>query len=330
MPVIDDVIREGRDAALRGEVAATDALLADYRRAWTRIERELATIDRQISAAIARGDVDRAEAWLRRQRWWTEVQASIETELQRWQGTLEETIAEAQAGAVTTAARTSREMYRLTRVPWRGEVYRGAMERWAAARSQGSPLRPIFDRYGVGAGRTIEELLTEGLGTGQGSGTIIRTIRDELGPEAQSPHLATLVRTETHRAYRGAFHDTMQPLEDDGVVIGYVWLAALSPRTCHICLGLHGIFFETRPTGQHPNCRCVARPVVDPALLPGSGYTGPTGEQWLRDQPETVQRSVLGPARYEAFRAWTPLSDMRELRENDTWGPVWASKPLRS
>lgn len=330
MAVIDDVILQGKTDLLRGEVTATDALVEDYRRAWTRVERELATIDRQIRAAQARGDVDRAEAWLRRQRWWGEVQDSIAAEMGRFQGTLEATIAEAQAGAVTRAARTAREMYRLTAQPWRGETYAGAMERWAAARSPGSPLRPIFNRYGAGTGDRIEAMLTEGLGSGQGSGTIIRRIRAELGPVTQSPHLATLVRTETNRAYRGAFADTMQPLEDQGVVTGYIWLATLGPRTCHICLGLHGTFFETKPTGQHPNCRCVARPVVDPDLLPGSGYTGPTGEQWLRDQPDRVQRSVLGPGRYEAFRDGAPLSEMRELRQNDTWGPVWVSRPLSS
>lgn len=345
MAVIDDVIRQGQDAATRGEIAATDALVEDYRRSWTRIERELARIDRQIAAARneaqrlvragnaveARALQDRAESWLRRQQWWTEVQDSIGTELARWQGTLEATVADAQAGAVTSAARTSREIYRLTGQVWRGEVYAGAMQRWAAARSPGSPLRPIFDRYGTGAGTRIEQMITEGLGTGQGSGTIIRRIRDELGPVAQSPHLATLTRTEVHRAYRGAFQDTIEPLREQGVVTAYRWLAAKSPRTCIACLAMDGRVFDRYPMTQHVNCRCVVTPVVSREYLPGDRETPETGATWLARQPEAVQRQMFpSPDHYAAYREGKPLVDFVGIHHSDTWGDQVFIRPARS
>lgn len=141
----------------------------------------------------------------------------------------------------------------------------------------------------------------------------------------------TLARTESMRAYRGASSDTMGKLQERGIVSGYVWLAALGPRCCVACVARHGTFYRVPPNDHHPNCRCVLRPVANPELVPGGGWKGKTGPEWLADQPEKVQRQILlNDARYDAWKAGTPLSDMVSVRHSDIWGRTMGIRSLES
>lgn len=329
MATIDQIVAANQKLLDAREYDMTRRAIKGYEAAWARMEREIRKLERHIADVVAAGGaVD--PSWLHRQQWFREVQEGLERELAAWRtGSLIPTVTAAQRSAVSAAGTFSQQMHRLVRSPWRGDVYAKAMEQWTSAVAPNSPVGKLVRSYGYDAGKAIERAISEGIGTGQGSKTIIRNLRRELGPDAMTPRLATLVRTETNRAYRGAFAQTMKPLEDDGIVTGYIWLADLSnPRTCFVCIGKHGQRFKAPPGGQHPNCRCRSRPVVDPELVPGGGYKGPKGNDWLKQQPEDVQRRILGPTRLEHFKQGTTLAQMTEVKQHPDWGKTFAPKPL--
>ncbi len=104
---------------------------------------------------------------------------------------------------------------------------------------------------------------------------------------------ATSVLTEvTTSLYREAGIDTWR------------WDATLDSRTCLLCAELDGQLIgvgvrQDRPP-RHLRCRCVLIPVLPDQ--PESGFTSPGRyEQWLEQQPEEIQREVLGPTRFRLF-----------------------------
>jgi len=81
-------------------------------------------------------------------------------------------------------------------------------------------------------------------------------------------------------------------------VRGYRRLAAKSQRTCAACLALDGKFYGINEVmEEHPNGRCQLVPVTD-AYAP----TWTSGREWFEAQPEEVQRHILGPGRWKAWR----------------------------
>lgn len=330
MSVIDDSIRDSLRALSDNERRAVGSLLETYDIALRRIERDLITIERQIQEAIRRG-VDVDDRWLHRQRWWREVEASIEAEMARWSGGAQQSIASLQSGGVSVALDASSAIARAVGTsPFQGRVYAGAFERWVSVLQPGSPLNGVLNSYGGEITAAARRRMTEGLGTGKAPRTIVREIMRDVAGEANEARLMTMARTESMRAYRGASADTMGVLQQRGVVSGYVWLAALSPRTCLACLERHGTFYEQYPDGFHPNCRCVARAVANPAIVPDGGWQGETGEQWLRRQPLKAQRQVmLTPGRLKMFQGGEPLSTFVMTRPSETWGPTIGIRPMR-
>ncbi|MCK5746089.1 MAG: minor capsid protein [Oricola sp.] len=113
--------------------------------------------------------------------------------------------------------------------------------------------------------------------------------------------------------------------ENSDVILKEQWVATLDHRTCPICGALDGKTYELGKGPRapiHHNCRCVRIPITRAAkALREKGLIGPraakdaeskgmTGKvpsdmtfpQWLKRQPESVQKEVLGASRYEMFK----------------------------
>lgn len=178
----------------------------------------------------------------------------------------------------------------------------------------------------------IERALTAAIATGQGPRFLERRIRELLG--ATFHRAQTIARTEVIRAYREASWALLK--HNEGVVKGWRWVAALSPRTCPACLAMHGeIFPVDRRLHDHPNGRCAVQPVtVDWSELglakePGPGVEVPSRDAWFWRQPREQRVKLLGPLRYEAFRSgYLSWRDMAGVRDSP-WGPQVYLRPVR-
>lgn len=320
--LIERIIRQARARMIRREAIVTRALLTSYERSWRRIDAEVRLLEAQYRQALRAG-IDVTPEWITRQAYWRGLQSSIEAEFVRFEGNASRVLGAGQAEAVTAARADAIALLEGLGLPGIGGELRPArMERWVSALQPRSPLRGVIRRYGAAVQTAIQDEITEGLGMGRGSSSVIRSIRDRIGPEAMTPRINTLVRTEMHRTYRGAQREQYDALKDEGIIVGYRWQASLSSRTCGACLAMHGRVFDEYPSGHHPNCRCTVRPVVDPALLPGGSAPAASGEEWLRQQDERTQLLALGSrGRLEAFREGMSLEEMVTIRPNETWGP---------
>lgn len=132
-----------------------------------------------------------------------------------------------------------------------------------------------------------------------------------------------IARTEMIDAHREAARQAQDANRD--VLQGWRWTAALSDRTCPACLSKHGQVFDLDEPGPlgHQSCRCARTPVTrswqDLGFdLPEPTGSAPTGPEWLAKQPEAVQRKILGPKRYEAWKAGQYPPEQWAVRRSTT------------
>ena len=84
---------------------------------------------------------------------------------------------------------------------------------------------------------------------------------------------------------------------------------------------------------EHPNGRCALVPAVldyeDLGLdLPPTPQPA-TARDWLRSQPESVQRKMLGTRRFDAIQSGQiDLEDLATVRSSRVWGDAAVVRPL--
>jgi hypothetical protein len=132
-----------------------------------------------------------------------------------------------------------------------------------------------------------------------------------------------IARTEELRTYREAGRRQYQ---ESGVVVAHKRVAAHGPRTCAACMAVDGERLGLdEPMYDHPQGRCTSVPVVDG--MPEVEWLA--GEDWLKTQSESVQRSVMGPL----YEPWSEgvfgLSDVVQHRNDAVWGRSLTPKSAR-
>jgi SPP1 gp7 family putative phage head morphogenesis protein len=126
----------------------------------------------------------------------------------------------------------------------------------------------------------------------------------------------TIARTANMDAYRSSQAAFFKANKD--IVSGWQWMASLSFGTCPACLAMNGKFFrDDEKMETHWSCRCIPIPIL-------KGFESEpmqSGEDWLKSQPEDIQRKVLGPGKYDLWRQGKiSLQDMVAHSHHDSKG----------
>jgi hypothetical protein len=144
----------------------------------------------------------------------------------------------------------------------------------------------------------------------------------------------TIARTETLDASRAGGH--IGRLQNADVLDGWEWHCEFGARTCPACIAKDGTIHPLDEPGpnDHPNGRCAAIPRAkswaDLGIdLPEPAPLRQTGQQWFDAQPASTQRQILGPSRYDAWKAGDyPPERWAVMQDNTGWRPsLQVSKP---
>jgi len=181
-----------------------------------------------------------------------------------------------------------------------------AIEQAMAFLGDGSPLQARWAaQMGEEVAKEVAEAMIQGVALGWNPKRIARAVRKQFGQGLNWALRNT--RTVQIWAYREATR--MSYLANAHIVRSWTWVSALDNRTCLACIAEHGTIHPlSEPLNDHYNGRCVAVPNtvtyrdlgldvdVEPLTVGG-------GEDWFRAQPELVQRKMMGPSKWAAWRA---------------------------
>jgi SPP1 gp7 family putative phage head morphogenesis protein len=106
--------------------------------------------------------------------------------------------------------------------------------------------------------------LAEGIATGQSPKQVARQMRKVVDISAK--RAMTIARTETVRAHHAGNIAEMKRMGIEEIEVRAEWKTAGDDRVCASCAGLEGRVFKVEQIEGliplHPNCRCVAIPLV--------------------------------------------------------------------
>lgn len=197
--LIDQLIIEAQADLAARETAIVQRLIAQYTVALKRIQRELRAIDGQIVALQRIGDPVPA-TWLTRQRWWQDMERSIQRELLLWQGQALNGLSALQTGGVHVAVGLSADIAKAAGSPLTGQVYKEAFERWVTVTRPNSPLRTIsLARYEADVRQAILQRMTEGIGGGWSPARMVREIMRGSGGHRAAPVAVPRIEKERIR-----------------------------------------------------------------------------------------------------------------------------------
>lgn len=207
----------------------------------------------------------------------------------------------------------------------------GAVEE-IAGMTRGGPLKLLLEQgYGV-AEQEIAQRLVTGVAKGLNAFEVANEASDALGIGLD--RMLTIARTEMNRAFR---ESTMDAYRSSGVVERYARMSARDELVCESCLAADGDTFDVDIVpDDHPNCRCTTVPLIPGEEISDLGLTD--SRAWFDEQPEDVQRGILGPGRLalyqealaasadEATYLWDRLVSRRV---DETWGPTLRPTTLK-
>ena len=196
-----------------------------------------------------------------------------------------------------------------------------------------SPLRASLEKLGPAVADAVEEKLVQGVAMGLGPRETGRAISQELG-QGLTWSLRT-ARTTTIYSYREATRASY--LANQDIVTGWIWRCARQDRTCMSCIAMDGEEFPLDETlNDHDNGRCYPEPKLKTFEELGIPIEEPppavedNAREWFESQPEAMQRQMMGPGKYEAWKAGKfDLRDLTTTGEHPAWGEIRVETPLK-
>jgi hypothetical protein len=188
------------------------------------------------------------------------------------------------------------------------------------------PAGPLYDRLTTLAPYTaslVSDAILSGVSMGYNPRKIAAIVRDAFGQGLTDA--LRFVRTAQLWSYREANRATY--LMNSDVVEGWIWHAEMGPRTCGSCIAMHGTFHElSERLNDHHNGRCAPIPAVKGF---GRVLEEGAGEAWFNEQPESVQRQILGSGKYEVWKdGGTSFSNLVAVHDDPVYGPMRVEAPL--
>lgn len=332
MTALDASLRALRAAALRTERASQRAILAAWQRAWANLGPYAQAAVAQALAAQAELPAAAAVAALPTVR---SLTAAIGREMQVFGMVAATATVAGQRAAEATAPALARAAVLAalgTPPPGAGAIALVTPSLFTPNETAARSAATIA-RLAPGMGHAGAKAIADGVRAGKGARAIARDVRvaTNVGPVR-----ALLVsRTSINEAYRRASMSTFR--QNAGVLEGWIWVAALSRRTCAACWAKHGSFHTLDETlNSHPACRCAMAPRTKRWAelgFPDVPDTRPEirdGAALFGELPVEDQRHILGPGKYDLWVSGAiELADLVGETFSPIYGPGMRERSLR-
>jgi hypothetical protein len=189
-----------------------------------------------------------------------------------------------------------------------------------------------MEGWGKGYAELIGDTLKKGVTEGWSPIRVAREMRRyaENLPISASENIT---RTLQLHAYRDA-SAAMEQI-NGRYIERKIRISALASTSCAACIARHGEEMEVgQPVDDHYNGLCDAILIPIGGSLPDSMQAlsdtpgernfvpFATGPEWFASQPESVQRQILGPGKFELYKDGTPLSEFWHTHTDSVFGDM--------
>ena len=294
-PVLD-AVELYRAALLRQDAQALNRLIDAYRRSYSRLSSSVDALLLQI------GDTQPTMGQVVRMQRYKALMAQTAQELQGFSAlTLNEMERAAELG-IRLGSRHATELISFSAVgtPQIAGTF-NVLPKETIEQLLGflAPESPLYRRLQILAPQTaslVSDAITSGVAMGFNPRKTASIVQDAFGRGLTDALRFT--RTVQLWSYREASRATY--IVNSDVVEGWIWHASMDDRTCMSCVAqLGNVYPLSQALNDHHNGRCAPIPKV-------RGFDSPIaqgdGEEWFSEQPEAMQRKMMGDAKYEAWR----------------------------
>jgi len=339
---IGQLVEQYQAGVLARDAEAMVRLVESYGRVYTQLAAQADALIAEVERLIAQGQKP-TQAQIRKLARYQRVMDDTRRQLERYGAVVEDEV----RGAQLDAARLANEQLPalmtgiLDGMP--PDVAASMMNTWGVlpddavvalvgALQENTPLAELLLRYGDDAAAQLGDVLVRGLASGIGARKVAAEMRRVLGiPLSDALRIS---RTEIMRAFRAA---TLADYRANShIVKGWIWHSALDPRTCMACVAMHGTEHGLDESlDDHVNGRCVAVPMtVSPRDIgidiDWEQEPVETGEAWFARQTEGVQREMMGPGKYKAWKNGDiEISQLAKEVTDARWGRSIVETPLK-
>lgn len=299
------------------EQLAEHSLNGGFASALTVIGPHLEKLYQQIAAKQQAGE-DIPVSWLYEQRRLQALTQLIEGQINHYAALAYTTVGHMQQQGILLGSQSAQQQLQASVPP--GVQWTFGIPHPGAIANIATSTQRLFRGMGTEAATAAKNALIRAITLGENPQAIAREVQQAL--QIARYRALTIARTEMLNAYRGAQLANYQANSD--VVGGWIWSAALSPRTCAACIAMNGTVHSlSEPFASHPNCRCAPVPKtnswadilgplgIDTSTIPETSVNIPSGSAWFNQQDAATQLAILGPGKYAAFANGTlNLSDL--------------------
>lgn len=327
MPTISQAMHANRRALSINEISLVALLEREYQITWNQISLELTRLKDFIRTKDAP-----TYQWLVKQREFIQAMRTIDRLFNQYtQQLTRSTVASQQYGS-----QLSQEMYGVTsgQLSSRGvlppdyAIQFSDFFELVTALNPRSPIRGILDKYAKRLLDRVKKAIQESLNGPSPLADFDALMRKAASPGVVKAGAQTIIRTEGWRVFDQGLQLVWKPLEQRGQIIGYRWISRLSTQTCAACLARHNEVYPYYPGFRHINCRCVVIPVFSTEIFEPT-FSSMSGEDWLRRQPEHIQRRILGSeAAFQEFKSGRSLISFTGIIKDPVWGEALVVKPM--
>ena len=252
------------------------------------------------------------------------LQVQLVEELARFNGWAADLITQRQRDLITQAIENSSTVLGNSGRSGYGLIDRIAHEAvhgMAGMAGDGSPLSALLQASYPGAREAMMRELVNAVALGVNPRVTARALMKAAGTPLQ--RAMNIARTEQLRAYREASRAYYR----EAGVTTYQRIATLDERTCIACLVADG---EYLPSASEFDEHCMGRCDLVPVVPDARNTERETGKDWFAGQGEATQRQMMGPGRFDAWKAGdVQWGDLAEHVHDPVWGGAYQVRSLR-
>jgi hypothetical protein len=321
-PTTADFIAARQDWRVRLEheyQAVSARLQAAYRRTITPLQDQLGTLTTELGNAENLSAED-----VRGLRTYRDLLRRIEADMNGFAAITRNELVNLQEGAVQIGLGGAFEQAQAQVSAAQARVLAGAWLRPDPAAlsalidyAESPALRERMAAFGANAADNFADTMLALVAQGKNPRAIARTMTTWFNiPYAWADNQA---RTIQVYSYRAANHATYRA--NERILDGWLWRAALDPRTCMSCVSQHGSIHPVSETlNDHHRGRCAPVPVVKGTTW---AQEVESGEAWFARQSPAVQRQMMGPGMFDAYqRGRLDFRDLSQPYQDGVYGTM--------